>query len=73
MFIPDKFQIDAINDVKKGSNVLVVAHTGTHTHTRKHTDTQTHRHTDTHSHSHTDRDKQTQTDRKSTRLNSSHP
>ncbi|MFL2652667.1 MAG: DEAD/DEAH box helicase, partial [Candidatus Actinomarina sp.] len=28
MFTPDKFQIDAINDVKKGSNVLVVAPTG---------------------------------------------
>lgn len=28
MFTPDKFQIDAVNDVKKGSNVLVVAPTG---------------------------------------------
>ena len=28
MFTPDKFQTDAINDVKKGSNVLVVAPTG---------------------------------------------
>jgi len=28
MFTPDKFQVDAVNDVKKGSNVLVVAPTG---------------------------------------------
>ena len=28
MFTPDKFQYDAINDVKKGNNVLVVAPTG---------------------------------------------
>ena len=28
MFTPDKFQVDAVNDLKKGSNVLVVAPTG---------------------------------------------
>ncbi len=28
MFTPDKFQVDAVNDVKKGNNVLVVAPTG---------------------------------------------
>ena len=28
MFKPDKFQVDAVNDVKKGSNVLVVAPAG---------------------------------------------
>ena len=28
MFTPDKFLIDAINDVKNGNNVLVVAPTG---------------------------------------------
>ena len=33
MFTPDKFQIDAVNDVKKGINVLVVAPTGSGKHT----------------------------------------
>ena len=28
MFTPDKFQVDAVNDVKNGNNVLVVAPTG---------------------------------------------
>ena len=28
MFTPDQFQVDAVNDVKNGNNVLVVAPTG---------------------------------------------